>query len=102
MQCALMPWLSSTRCRACSACRLTLTNLNILFDWERPDVVKETASFQRGVPGRVAAPQLDGPNRCAADPVQLLICTSLPRPPCACAVLLCLFGMVCVTHVALS
>ncbi|KAI7835289.1 hypothetical protein COHA_010809 [Chlorella ohadii] len=43
--------------------RLTLRNLNIVFGWDRPDVVKEVADFERGVPQPVAVPQLDGPDR---------------------------------------
>lgn len=45
-------------------CRLHLHNLDIVFGWDRPDVVKEVADFERGVPQPVAVPQLDGPDRC--------------------------------------
>lgn len=53
----------TSRPSASSTVRLVLKNFNILFDWQRPDVAKQVVRFQRGVPERVAAPELDGPNR---------------------------------------
>lgn len=45
--------------------RMHLKDLDIVFGWGRPEVVKEVATLQRGVPLPVAKPQLGGANRCA-------------------------------------